>query len=54
MFEENIVVSVIGRRIDGQQVEHGMEDVMLLKHHGELACRGILPAGDWFVVSEVI
>ena len=29
---EDVEVLVVGRRLNGQQVEHGMENVMLLEH----------------------
>ena len=29
---KNIISFVVGRRLDGQQVQHGVEDVMLLEH----------------------
>ena len=37
---ENVVVCVVGRRLDRQQVEDGVEYVMLLQHWGQVAFIG--------------
>ena len=34
---ENIKICVVGWRLDRQQVEDGMEDVMLLQHRRQVA-----------------
>lgn len=41
---KNIVGFVVGRRLDGQQIEHRVEDVMLLEHGWQFTLRGILTA----------
>ena len=34
---KDIVGFVVGRRLDGQQIEHRVEDVMLLEHLGQVS-----------------
>ena len=41
---KNIIGFVVGRRLDGQQVQHGVEDVMLLEYGRQFTLRGILTA----------
>ena len=37
-FQEDVELFVVGGRLDGEQVEHRMEDIVLFEHCGQLAC----------------
>ena len=42
-LSEDVEVFVVGRRLYGQQVEHGVEDIVLLEHLGQFTVWLIRP-----------
>ncbi len=51
---EDVVGLVVGWRLDGQQVKHGVEDVVLLEYLGQFTLGGRLLVRCGFVLAESV